>query len=75
MSKDQKLFSIENKSLKLTTEADLEPHIAPLRDFHDVEHVRFQGNTYGIGACKLLGEVLSTKKNLRVSLHRSSFKF
>lgn len=60
-----KIFSIEGKGLKLDTAADLEPHIAELRA-NDVEEVRLLGNTLGVDACKTLGEILSTKKNLKV---------
>lgn len=65
MVSSTKLFSLEGKGLKLDTEADLEPHITELRA-NDVEEVRLLGNTLGVGACKLLGEVLATKKNLQV---------
>lgn len=61
-----KVFSLEGKGLKLTTEEDLEPHIKDLRTAEDVEEVRLLGNTLGMGACKLLGEILSTKKSLKV---------
>ncbi|OHE99510.1 ran GTPase activating protein 1 [Colletotrichum orchidophilum] len=64
MSTTRKVFSLEGKGLKLDTGADLEPHIAGLRST-DVEEVKFLGNTLGVGACKLLGEVLATKKNLQ----------
>ncbi|KAF4948703.1 hypothetical protein FSARC_13668 [Fusarium sarcochroum] len=66
MASSDKVFSLEGKSLKLDTAEDLEPHIAPLRS-QDVEEVRILGNTLGVGACKLLGEVLATKKNLRIA--------
>lgn len=65
-SASTKLFSLEGKGLKLDTAEDLEPHIAELRGMEDVEEVRLLGNTLGVGACKLLGEVLATKKNLQV---------
>lgn len=52
----------------MTSAEDLEPHIKELRGMDDVEEVRILGNTLGIGACKLLGEVLSTKKNLQVRI-------
>jgi len=65
MATNTKLFSLEGKGLKLDTAADVEAHIKPLRE-HDVEEVRFQGNTLGVEACKVLGEVLQTKKNLEV---------
>lgn len=60
-----KLFSLEGKGLKFDSAADLEAHIADLRS-NDVEEVKMLGNTFGIEACKLLGEVLATKKNLKV---------
>ncbi|KAK6066154.1 RAN GTPase activating protein 1 [Seiridium cupressi] len=62
-----KIFSLENKGLKLDTAQDLEAHIAPLRAMDDVEEVRLLGNTLGIGACQLLGEVLATKESLKVA--------
>ncbi|RYP63828.1 hypothetical protein DL770_009292 [Monosporascus sp. CRB-9-2] len=62
-----KVFSLEGKVLKLDTAQDLEAHIAPLRAMDDVEEVRMLGNTLGIEACKLLGEVLATKKSLKVA--------
>ena len=68
MTDPSKIFSLEGKGLKLTSEADLEPHIAPLRELKDVEEVKILGNTLGIGACKLLGEVLATKKTLKVQI-------
>lgn len=68
MTDSKKIFSLEGKSLKLDTEADLEPHITALRAQDDVEEVRILGNTLGVGACKLLGEVLATKKSLKVRL-------
>ena len=64
MTDSKKLFSLEGRGLKLDTAADLEPHITDLRA-NDVEEVRFLGNTFGVEACKLLGEVLATKKNLK----------
>ncbi|KAI1327559.1 RNI-like protein [Xylariaceae sp. FL0255] len=64
---DFKVFSLEGKGLKLDTADDLEPHIAPLRAMSHVDEVRVLGNTLGIGACKLLGEVLAGKKMLQVA--------
>ncbi|KAI0531611.1 hypothetical protein GGR58DRAFT_508302 [Xylaria digitata] len=67
MAANPKVFSLEGKGLKLDTAEHLEAHIGPLRDMQDVEEVRVLGNTLGIGACKLLGEVLATKKTLKVA--------
>ncbi|KAJ3478926.1 hypothetical protein NLG97_g8452 [Lecanicillium saksenae] len=66
MSDSKKIFSLEGKVLKLTTAEDVEPHIADLRA-NDVEEVHLLGNSLGIEACKVLGEVLATKKNLKVA--------
>lgn len=68
MTASTKVFSLEGRGLKMTSAEDLEPHIKELRGMDDVEEVRILGNTLGIGACKLLGEVLSTKKNLQVRI-------
>jgi Ran GTPase-activating protein 1 len=62
-----KIFSLEGKSLKLDTAADVEPHIKSLREMQDVEEVRLLGNTLGVEACKALGEILETKKTLQVN--------
>ncbi len=67
MAPSTKIFSLEGRSLKLDTAEDLEPHIATLRAMDDLEEVHILGNTLGVGACKLLGEVLATKKTLKVS--------
>lgn len=64
--KTTKVFSLEGKALKLDTAADVEQHIKALREMDDVEEIRLQGNTLGIEACKVLGEVLETKKTLQV---------
>jgi hypothetical protein len=69
------IFSLEGKGLKLDTAEDLEAHIAPLRDMQHVDEVRVLGNTLGVGACKLLGEVLATKKTLKVGQSVSVFMF
>jgi Ran GTPase-activating protein 1 len=65
-----KVFSLEGQALKLDTAADVEQHIKSLREMDDVVEVRLQGNTLGIEACKVLGEVLETKKTLQVRLDR-----
>ncbi|KAL2260723.1 hypothetical protein VTK26DRAFT_5205 [Humicola hyalothermophila] len=67
MAPSTKIFSLEGRGLKLDTAEDLDAHIAELRAMDDVEEVRMLGNTLGIGACKRLGEVLATKKTLRIA--------
>ena len=67
MATNSKIFSLEGKGLKLDTAADVEAHIKPLREMESVEEIRLLGNTLGVEACKVLGEVLETKKSLQVS--------
>ncbi|KAI2463669.1 RNI-like protein [Annulohypoxylon bovei var. microspora] len=67
MATSGKVFSLEGRVLKLDTAQHLEAHIGPLRAMDDVEEVRILGNTLGVEACKLLGEVLATKKSLKVA--------
>ncbi|KAG9245548.1 putative Ran GTPase-activating protein 1 [Calycina marina] len=62
-----KIFSLEGKGLKLDSTADVETHIKSLRDMEEVEEVRFLGNTLGVEACKVIGEVLETKKTLQIA--------
>jgi len=61
-----KVFTLEGKSLKLDTAADIEPHLKDLVASNDVEEARFQGNTLGVEACEALAKVLETKKTLQV---------
>jgi Ran GTPase-activating protein 1 len=66
MAPNTKIFSLEGKGLKLDTKEDVEMHIKTLREMQDVEEIRLLGNTLGVEACKVLGEVLETKKTLQV---------
>lgn len=60
-----KVFSIKGQALKLDTAADLEKHIRPLRDAHDVEEIHIEGNTIGVAASIALAKILETKQTLR----------
>ena len=66
------VFSLEGKGLKLTTAADIEPHIQDLKSNDQVEEIKFLGNTLGVEASEALANVLKAKKNLKVPslLHR-----
>lgn len=44
----------------------MEPYIASLKGNTTVEEIRLGGNTLGIEACKAIGEILSSNKNLKV---------
>ncbi|TEY81860.1 hypothetical protein BOTCAL_0031g00520 [Botryotinia calthae] len=65
MTTATKIFSLEGKGLKLDSAADVEPHIKTLREMKDVEEVRFLGNTLGVEACRVIGEVLGEKTSLK----------
>ena len=61
------VFSLANKSLRLNTAADLEPHISPLRDSPSVTEIHLNGNTLGVPACESLASILSTKHTLQIA--------
>ncbi|KAF7884915.1 hypothetical protein EAF00_010733 [Botryotinia globosa] len=67
MATATKIFSLEGKGLKLDSAADVEPHIKTLREMKDVEEVRFLGNTLGVEACRVIGEVLEEKTSLKIA--------
>ena len=68
MAPSSSIFSLEGKGLRLDTAADLEPHIKPLHDSCDTyTEVRFNGNTFGVGACELLGQVLRKQTKLHTA--------
>ncbi|RVD82670.1 uncharacterized protein DFL_007088 [Arthrobotrys flagrans] len=60
-------FSLENKALKLSSRADIEPHLEALIANDDVEEFILQGNTIGIEASQALAEVLKTKSKLKTA--------
>lgn len=62
-----KLFTLEGKGLKLDSAADIESHVAKLREMTDVVEVRLLGNTLGVEACKALGDILKSKKSLEIA--------
>jgi len=63
---DPLCFTIKAATLKFESRADISQYLKPLIENPDVEEVHLSGNTYGIEACQYLGEILSTKKNLKV---------
>jgi Ran GTPase-activating protein (RanGAP) involved in mRNA processing and transport len=63
---DPLCFKINATTLKFETREDLLPYLQPLIENPNVEEVHLGGSTYGIEACKFLGEILATKKKLKV---------
>jgi len=66
---DPLVFTIKAATLRFDSRDEIEPYLRPLMENADVEEVHLSGNTYGIEACKFLGEILSTKKKLKVLPH------
>ncbi|KAI8455299.1 ran GTPase-activating protein 1 [Phakopsora pachyrhizi] len=57
-------FSLKGQGLKCDDSDSIDQHLKPLKDDDDVELVVVGGNTFGVGACERLGEVLKDKKKL-----------
>jgi Ran GTPase-activating protein 1 len=68
-SADPLCFTIKAATLKFDNRDDILPYLKPLIENADVEEVHLGGNTYGVEACKLLGEILATKKSLKVCMN------
>lgn len=65
---DHEPFSIFNQALKLDTEADIIPHLAPLRASQNVTSIHLGGNTFGVPACQYLASILRKKPTLRTAI-------
>jgi Ran GTPase-activating protein 1 len=74
-SADPLCFTIKAATLKFDTRDDILPYLRPLIENADVEEVHLGGNTYGVEACEFLGEILATKKNLKVCANRVPLHF
>lgn len=64
------ILSLEGLTLKFDTLASIQPYLDQLHAVKALEEVRFGGNTLGIEACAGVGDALSTKQGLQVSLAR-----
>lgn len=62
------MFSLQGSVLKFDTRESIEPHLEQLNAVEQLEEVRFGGNTLGIDACAAVGDALSTKQALKVSV-------
>jgi Ran GTPase-activating protein 1 len=71
---DSRVFMIKTELRRFDSREDLDPFLEPLIENPDVEEVHLGGNTYGIEACKYLGEILSTKKKLKVHFRPLNFR-
>lgn len=57
-------FSLASRSLKLTSAADIEPYLEPLRSSYDITTIILTGNTIGVPASRALAGLLSKQKSL-----------
>lgn len=61
-----KTFSLKDKTLRLDTEADVEPYLSELDNFKDLEKVDLSGNTISPEASKVLAQhILKHKDTLQ----------
>ena len=64
------IFTIQGRTLKLDSRADIEPHVKSLLAIKDtVEEIHFGGNTLGVEACAALAEALPQLRVLKVRLN------
>ena len=63
------VFDISNKNLKLDTEQDIAPYISQLEKIEPLYEIHLSGNTFGVGACQALAEVLKKKKSTQNRRH------
>ncbi|KAJ2721319.1 Ran GAP Rna1 [Coemansia sp. Benny D115] len=68
-----RIYSLEEKSLKLTTAEDIAPYIAEIKAFENLEEIRLNGNTIGAEAAQALADALRTKKSLKVATFHDIF--
>ncbi|KAF7309518.1 UDENN domain-containing protein [Mycena indigotica] len=60
------VFSLNGRSLKLDSRADIEPYISQV-DPSQIEEIHFGGNTIGVDASLALAEFLQKANNLKVA--------
>lgn len=61
------IFSLSGRGLRLEYREETLSAIETLVNSQNVQVVRLNGNTFGVEACKVIGEVLSTKSTLQVA--------
>ncbi|KAJ3416295.1 hypothetical protein HDV05_002235 [Chytridiales sp. JEL 0842] len=60
-------FSIEGKTLKLNTAADVATYVAEIERIENLEEIKLSGNTLGVEASKALAAALAKKTTLKVA--------
>lgn len=62
---EPQIFTLANKSLKLTTAADIDPYLTPLQSSNAITHLHLSGNTIGVPAAKALAALLPNQQKLQ----------
>ncbi|KAG0140509.1 hypothetical protein CROQUDRAFT_53136 [Cronartium quercuum f. sp. fusiforme G11] len=57
-------FTLKGQGLKCDTAESIQSHLQALKTNHEVNKIEMGGNTFGIGACEEIGDVLKEKKHL-----------
>jgi len=60
-------YKLQGKGLKFNNEEDIQPYLAEIQKMERLEEIHVGGHTLGVGACKALAELLSQRKELKVS--------
>ncbi|RKO92071.1 hypothetical protein BDK51DRAFT_11404, partial [Blyttiomyces helicus] len=58
--------SIEGRSLKLNSAADVQPFVDSINAIHGLTEIRLSGNTFGVEAARAIAAALKDKHELRV---------
>lgn len=71
--KEDEIFSIAGKALKLTSKDDIKPHLENLTKLKAVKKIDFSGNTIGIEASAALAEAITANKSVYEALEEVNF--
>lgn len=68
MATASNIFSLSNRSLKLTTADETQPYLKPLLSpSTPITEIRLNGNTLGVPACEAISSLLRTQTSLQVA--------
>lgn len=70
---DSETFSIANRALKLTSGADIEPHLEELAKLATCSKLDLSGNTIGVEASKRLAQFIETHDSVRKAVTEINF--
>lgn len=71
--KDEEVFSIAGKALKLTTKEDIQPHLDSLAKLSQCAKIDLSGNTIGTEASKALAEFIESTDSVKNHVEEINF--